>query len=222
MGVRDSSSGRCEGDRRASNPRPSEPQSADTGFWVLPDVEKSAYLKCLHCWRLPAVSGCSALSGVSSGVSSLIESWLRVARFGIEKREASPQTSAPTISGTRAPPSFLCNPSRLPQAYPRAARFGVAPTAQSFRRALWASWGGATPQSDLGMASPWGQEVSSKTARPGERSGPASGSGCRREKGILPRSFSSWQLHPRGPNGPSLGWRGTWPGRAKSRPCPPA
>jgi PAS domain-containing protein len=28
----------CEGDRRDSNPRPSEPQSADTRFWALPKV----------------------------------------------------------------------------------------------------------------------------------------------------------------------------------------
>jgi hypothetical protein len=31
-----------EGDRRDSNPRPSEPQSADTCFQALPDVAESA------------------------------------------------------------------------------------------------------------------------------------------------------------------------------------
>jgi hypothetical protein len=31
-----------EGDRRDSNPRPSEPQSADMGFWALPDVAEPA------------------------------------------------------------------------------------------------------------------------------------------------------------------------------------
>jgi hypothetical protein len=33
-----------EGDRRDSNPRPSEPQSAVIGFWALSDVAESAYL----------------------------------------------------------------------------------------------------------------------------------------------------------------------------------
>src|SRR5215208_5980340 len=57
-----------EGDRRDSNPRPSEPQSADTCFQVLPHVAESAYISLFLCSRLPAVSACSVLSGVSSGV----------------------------------------------------------------------------------------------------------------------------------------------------------
>jgi hypothetical protein len=53
-----------EGDRRGSNPRPSEPQSAHPCFQVLPNVAESAYLSRFICWWLPAVSGCCALSGV--------------------------------------------------------------------------------------------------------------------------------------------------------------
>jgi hypothetical protein len=63
-------SGICEGDRRGSNPRPSEPQSADTCFRVLPIVAESAYLGRFICWWLPVVSGWYALSGVSSGVNA--------------------------------------------------------------------------------------------------------------------------------------------------------
>ena len=33
-----------KGDRRGSNPRPSEPQSAVIRFWALPYVAESAYL----------------------------------------------------------------------------------------------------------------------------------------------------------------------------------
>ena len=57
-----------EGDRRDSNPRPSEPQSADACFRVLPSVEQSAYLSQFLCWWLPTVSACSSLSGVRNGV----------------------------------------------------------------------------------------------------------------------------------------------------------
>jgi hypothetical protein len=65
--------GRClcksEGDRRGSNPQPSEPQSADSRFQVLLNVAESAYLSLFLCWWFPDVSGCSVLSGVSSGVN---------------------------------------------------------------------------------------------------------------------------------------------------------
>src|SRR5829696_9497952 len=60
-----------EGDRRDSNPRPSEPQSADTCFWAFPDVAQSPYLSPFPYWWLPAVSACCALSGVRSGVNYL-------------------------------------------------------------------------------------------------------------------------------------------------------
>jgi hypothetical protein len=56
------------GDRRDSNPRPSEPQSADLDFWALPFIAKSAYLTRFLCWWLPTVPGCCALSGVRRGV----------------------------------------------------------------------------------------------------------------------------------------------------------
>jgi DNA-directed RNA polymerase specialized sigma24 family protein len=57
-----------KGDRRGSNPRPSEPQSADMCFSVLPNIAESAYLSQFVRWYLPAVSGCCALSGVKGGV----------------------------------------------------------------------------------------------------------------------------------------------------------
>jgi hypothetical protein len=40
------------------------PQSADIGCHVLAYVAESAYLSPFLCWRLLAVSACSALSGV--------------------------------------------------------------------------------------------------------------------------------------------------------------
>ena len=67
-----------EGDRRGSNPRPSEPQSSVIGFWALPGVAESAYLSRFHCWWLPTVSVCCALSGVRSGVNR----WPAVAALG--------------------------------------------------------------------------------------------------------------------------------------------
>jgi hypothetical protein len=54
-----------------TNPRPSEPQSADIRFWALPNVAETAYLSCFLCSRLPAVSRCCALGGVRSGVNHL-------------------------------------------------------------------------------------------------------------------------------------------------------
>ena len=57
-----------QGDRRGSNPRPPEPHSADMCFQVLPHVAESASISLFLCSRLPAVSGCCVLSGVSSGV----------------------------------------------------------------------------------------------------------------------------------------------------------
>jgi len=45
-------------------------QSADTCFQALPDVAESAYLSRFLRWGLPTVSGCCALSGVRSGVST--------------------------------------------------------------------------------------------------------------------------------------------------------
>src|SRR5829696_1229608 len=60
--------GMMKGDRRDSNPRPSEPQSAVTRFCRLPTVAKTGYLSRFLCWRLPPVSACCALSGVNSGV----------------------------------------------------------------------------------------------------------------------------------------------------------
>jgi hypothetical protein len=59
------------GDRRGSNPRPSEPQSADTCFQALPHVAEPAYLSRFYSWWLPSVSGCCALSGVRGGVNHL-------------------------------------------------------------------------------------------------------------------------------------------------------
>jgi hypothetical protein len=61
-----------KGDRRDSNPRPSEPQSADIGCWVLLYVAESARLSPFLCWRLRAIAACCALSGVSSGVNSCV------------------------------------------------------------------------------------------------------------------------------------------------------
>src|SRR5215203_4071415 len=57
-----------KGDRRDSNPRPSEPQSDDTYLLALPDVSETAYLSRFLCSRLPAVAACFALGGVRSGV----------------------------------------------------------------------------------------------------------------------------------------------------------
>ena len=57
------------GDRRGSNPHPSEPQSDDICCHGLPCVAKSAYLSRIVCWRLPTVAACCALGGVSSGVN---------------------------------------------------------------------------------------------------------------------------------------------------------
>jgi hypothetical protein len=59
-----------EGDRRGSNPRPSEPQSADIGCHALLYVAESAYLSLFVCARLPAVAACCALGGVNSGVNT--------------------------------------------------------------------------------------------------------------------------------------------------------
>jgi hypothetical protein len=56
------------GDRRGSNPLPSQPQSADNGFYALLRVAGSAYLSTLLCWRLRAVSASCPLGSVSSGV----------------------------------------------------------------------------------------------------------------------------------------------------------
>src|ERR671917_161713 len=50
-----------EGDRRDSNPRPSEPQSADISFWALPGVAESAYLSELLCSGLHVDSAYCAL-----------------------------------------------------------------------------------------------------------------------------------------------------------------
>jgi hypothetical protein len=57
-----------KGDRRGSNPRPSEPQSDVMGFSVLQQVAKTAYLSCFLCSRLRTVAACCALGGVRSGV----------------------------------------------------------------------------------------------------------------------------------------------------------
>jgi hypothetical protein len=84
------SMGNRRGCRRGSNPRPSqEPQSADTCFQVLPYVAESAYLGTFLCSRLPAVSTCCVLSGVRSGVSTLIVRWSYVAPLGVKERDAS-------------------------------------------------------------------------------------------------------------------------------------
>jgi hypothetical protein len=49
-------------------PDPSEPQSANACFSMLPYVAELAYLRRFPCWRLPTVSARCALRGVSSGV----------------------------------------------------------------------------------------------------------------------------------------------------------
>src|SRR5829696_5569668 len=71
MGVKMRASGHVlvvEGDQQDSNPRPSEPQSADTCFYVLPGVAEYAYLSRFIRSRLPNVTACCVLSGVNSGV----------------------------------------------------------------------------------------------------------------------------------------------------------
>jgi hypothetical protein len=54
-----------EGDRRGSNPRPSEPQSTNICFSTLRKVAESAYLERFLCRLLPTVSACCAPGGVS-------------------------------------------------------------------------------------------------------------------------------------------------------------
>src|SRR5829696_5346028 len=56
-----------EGDRRGSNPRPSEPQSDDIGGQGLLRVAESPYLRRFLCWRLLTVAACCALTGVKGG-----------------------------------------------------------------------------------------------------------------------------------------------------------
>ena len=58
------------GDRRGSNPRPSEPQSDVMCFWGLLYVAESPYLSPFLCSRLPVVAAYCAPSGVSSGVNA--------------------------------------------------------------------------------------------------------------------------------------------------------
>src|SRR5215213_2056295 len=58
----------CESDRRGSNPRPPEPQSAGTCFHVLPTVSESAYVSLFFAWDRPAFQRVSR-SVVSEGVS---------------------------------------------------------------------------------------------------------------------------------------------------------
>ena len=80
-----------EADRRGSNPRPSEPQSADTCFWGLPNVAESPYLSPFLCARLPVVAAYCALSGVSSGVKrhGLLPARCRLMARGISSAPAS-------------------------------------------------------------------------------------------------------------------------------------
>jgi hypothetical protein len=60
-----------DGGSNGTDRRPSEPQSADICFWVLPYVAESAYLNRLLCLRLPGVPRYCALSSVKmvSGAS---------------------------------------------------------------------------------------------------------------------------------------------------------
>src|SRR4028118_2415075 len=53
----------------------SDPQSADYCFLMLPHVAESAKIGRFPCRRLPTVSACCVLSGVSSGVSSGVNAY---------------------------------------------------------------------------------------------------------------------------------------------------
>jgi hypothetical protein len=88
---------KLKGDRRGSNPRLSEPQSADSCFWVLLCVAQSACISRFLCSRLPTVSAYCALSGVKK--------WCQIA-------PAAPRVPM-SLSAPRTSPGPRCSPLRF-------------------------------------------------------------------------------------------------------------
>src|ERR687890_58700 len=109
-----------KGDRRDSNPRPSEPQSADIRFLVLPPVAQSPYLSRFLCSGLHTVSAYCALSGVRSSVkwhrplpipTGLIAPREDLARTTYGPRKVSPHPCL--CAGLRSRLSFIHSALRI-------------------------------------------------------------------------------------------------------------